>query len=127
MADTPEVTVIPAPEWLVRIQANRERSVIEDAAVDADPGVYELHRVGGLHVDRVPCDNCDGAGWTWRYSNHSERPGQRGCVSCGGRGNVWPEWATTVMMGVVVDMPEPDQALDRLMEARNTEAPETGE
>ncbi|KKN73756.1 hypothetical protein LCGC14_0397040 [marine sediment metagenome] len=89
--------------------------------------------LSGVWVGQVPCDNCtlgmvrsttcddgsvDGGHPGLACDEHCPVP----CPSCGGSGTVWPRWATTVMMGVVVDMPEPDQALDRLMEAQEEEA-----
>lgn len=87
--------------------------------------VYELHPVGGLHVDRVPCDNCNGRGHgAFGPQGQLVAPGggKYPCPSCVD-GMTWPDWAMTAMMGIVVDLPEPDQALDRLMRAQEGDKP----
>ena len=64
---------------------------------DCDIERYELHPVGGLHVDRVPCDNCKGTGvFTYPDFDDPEAPK---CRACGGSGMTWPAEVLRIMAG----------------------------
>jgi hypothetical protein len=99
----PTVTVVPAPDWVVGLQANRERSIVDDSYVDADPGVYELHPVGGVFIPQQKCEEC-------AVMIGGELLSQGGlCPACGGKGYTWPEHIKGMVSG----------ALFRLWEGNN--------
>lgn len=75
-------------------------------------GKFKMVPVGGLHISRVPCDNCDGGGHI-TYDILASRE----CPSCVD-GMTWPKWALNVsvpQLGYVTLLPN---ILDALLEAQ---------
>ncbi len=91
MGDTPTVTVavtIKRDDW------GKSLEVVGGSWSDVDPGtLYELHKPGGLHVDRVPCDNCEGDQIVPTECCENPPCGHNvPCPSCVD-GYKWPNWA----------------------------------
>ncbi len=87
MSDTPTITFVG---WLAYEHLNGifegDAMLVDGPVLEPRPELvegerYELHPVGGLHVDRVPCGECEATG---------DKAGHD-CPSCVD-GMTWPLW-----------------------------------
>ncbi len=54
---------------------------------------------GGLHIDRVPCDNCGGSNTVIVHEDDTDTVWDK-CPSCVD-GMTWPEWAMELIENII--------------------------